>query len=121
MDLWLGPTYISWHFPALVTICEDFFFKKWRTRTAEKWKAKEDKIEEVKKKKGDDELNNTEEQPSFRSWQKPMTCASFSSSSWQQMSSDQTRERSDWQTPVDQSNPDQARERDTWQSCFKWQ
>ena len=103
-DLWLRPTDISWHFHTLVTLCEELF-KKLAFTNSREVEGQGDKIEEVKKKKktekGYDELNNTEGQPSFWSWQKPMTCASFSSSSWQQMSSDQTRERSDWQESAD--------------------
>ena len=51
-------------------------FKNYRSRTSEKWKAKEDKIEEVKKKKtkkGDGGWNDAEWQPSSWSWQQPMT------------------------------------------------
>ena len=66
-DLWLRPTDMSWHFPILITIREESF-KNYRSRTAEKWKAKEDKLEEVKKKnkKVDDEWNDAEWQPSSR-------------------------------------------------------
>ena len=56
-DLWLRPPDLSWHFLVLMTIGEEPF-KNYRSRTSEKWKAKEDKIEETKKhkiKKGDDE------------------------------------------------------------------
>ena len=58
-DLWLRPTDMSWHFPILMTIREEPF-KNHRSRTSEKWKAKEDKIEEAKKqkiKRSDDERN----------------------------------------------------------------
>ena len=48
-DLWLRPTDMSWHLPILITIREEPF-KNYRSRTSEMWKAKEDKIEEVKKK-----------------------------------------------------------------------
>ena len=99
-DLWLRPTDISWHFPILVTIREEPF-KNYRSRTSEKWKAKEDKIEEAKKqkiKRSDDERNYADWQTSSWSRQQPMTWTSSSSSSWQQWSSDQTRERSDWLT-----------------------
>ena len=44
-----------------------------------------------------------------------------SSSSWQQRSSDQMRERSDWQASADWNSSVQARERDSWQSPFKLQ
>ena len=47
-DLWLRPTDMSRHFPILMTIREEPF-KNHRSRTSEKWKAKEDKIEEAKK------------------------------------------------------------------------
>ena len=47
-DLWLRPTDMSWHLPTLMTIREEPF-KNYRSRTSEKWKAKEDKIEEAKK------------------------------------------------------------------------
>ena len=56
-DLWLRPTDMSWHLPILMTIREEPF-KNYRSKTSEKWKAKEDKIEEAKKqkiKKSDDE------------------------------------------------------------------
>ena len=101
-DLSLRPTDMSWHFPILVTIREEPI-KNYRSRTAEKWKAKEDKIEEVKKKKTkrcDDDWNDAEWQPSSWSWQQPTTCAPSLSSSWQQMSSDQTLERSDRQNQL---------------------
>ena len=49
-DLWLRPTNLSWHFPILMTIREESF-KNYRSRTDEKWKAKEDKAEEFKKQK----------------------------------------------------------------------
>ena len=91
-DLWLRPIDMSWHFPNLVTIRQEPF-KRYRSRTAEKWKAKKDKLEEVKKKsteKSDDEWSEAERQLSSCSWQQPTTCAWSSSSSWQQMSSEQT-------------------------------
>ena len=49
-DLWLRPTDLSRHFPVLLTIREEPV-KKYRSRTSEKWKAKEDKAEEFKKEK----------------------------------------------------------------------
>ena len=65
-DLWLRPTDMSWHVPILMTIREEPF-KNYRSRTSEKWKAKEDKVEEAKKKKKTkecaDEWNSVE-------WQK---------------------------------------------------
>ena len=87
-DLQLRPTEESWHFHILVTIREEPF-KNYRPGTAEKWKVKEDKLDEVNKKKtkkSDDEWNDAEWKPSSWSWQQPTTCASSSSSSWQQMS-----------------------------------
>ena len=94
---------MSWHFPVFVSIREEPF-KNYLSRTAEKWKAKEDKIEEVNKKKkkkkkktkkGDDGWNAAKWQPSSWSWQQTATYALSSSSSWQQMRSDHTIERSD--------------------------
>ena len=122
-DLWLRPTDISLHLSILITIREEPC-KNYRSKTSGDWKAKEDKIEEVKKKQtkeGDDEWNDAEWQPSSWSWQQPMTWTSSSSSSWQQWSSDQTRERSEWQSSADWNSPDHTRERDSWQSPFKWQ
>ena len=58
-DLWLRPTDMSWHLPILITIREEPF-KNCRSRTSEKWKVKEDKIEEAKKqkvKRSDEEWN----------------------------------------------------------------
>ena len=110
-DLWLRPTDLSWHFPILMTIPEEPF-KNYRSRTSEKWKAKEDKIEEAKKqkiKRSDDERNYADCQTSSWSWQQPMTWTSSSSSYWQQRSADQTRERSGW------------RSLGSWQSPFSWQ
>ena len=49
-DLWLRPTDMSWHLPILMIIREEPF-KNDRSRISEKWKAKEDKIEEAKKHK----------------------------------------------------------------------
>ena len=98
-DLWLRPTDMSWHLPILMTIREEPC-KNYRSRTSERWKTKEDKIEEAKKqkiKRSDDERNYADWQPLSWSWQQPMSWTSSSSSSWQQCSSDQTRERSDWQ------------------------
>ena len=110
-DLWLRPTDVSWHFPILMTIREEPF-KNNRSRTSEKWKAKEDKIEEAKKQKinrNNDERSDADWQTSSWSWHQPMTWTSSLSSSWQQWSSDQTRERSEW------------RSLGSWQSPFSWQ
>ena len=49
-DLQLRPTDMSWHLPILMTIREEPF-KNFRSRTSEKWRVKEDKIEEAKKQK----------------------------------------------------------------------
>ena len=98
-DLWLRPTDLSWHFPILATIREQPF-KNYRSRTAEGWKAKKDKIEGAKKnktKKDGDEWNNAEWQPSSWSWQQSTICDPSSSSSWQQMSI----ERPHWKQPAD--------------------
>ena len=88
-ELWSRPADMSWHFRILVTIREEPC-KNHRSRAAEKWKAKEDKIEEVQKKKktkkGDDEWIDAEWQPSSWSWQQRAICASSSSSPWQQTS-----------------------------------
>ena len=55
-----------------------------RSRTSEKWREKEDKIEEGNKrtKKVDDEWNGAEWQPSSWSCQQPMTWTSSSSAPW---------------------------------------
>ena len=107
-DLWLRATDLSWHFPILTTIREEPF-KNHRSRTSEKWKAKEDKAEEFKKQKvqkSDDGKSHANWQTSSWSWRQPMTWAS---SSWQQWRSDETRERSQW------------RSLGSWQSPFSWQ
>ena len=52
-DLWLRQTYLSWHFPILITIREESF-KNYRSRTAEKWKAKFEEAKKQKIKKNDD-------------------------------------------------------------------
>ena len=122
-DLWLRPTDVSWHLPILMTIREEPF-KNCRSRTSEKWKAKEDEIEAAKKqkiKRSDGERNFADWQPSSWSWQQPMTWTSSSSSSWQQWGSDQTRERSDLQPSADWSSSDQTRERSGWRSSGSWQ
>ena len=73
-DLWFRPTDMSWHLLILMTIREEPS-RNFRSRISEKWKAKEDKIVEVKKKtkKGDDEWKDAEWQPSSWSLQQPMT------------------------------------------------
>ena len=114
--LWKRRTDLSWHFHILVTIRE-VSVTNYRGRSAEKLKAREDKIEEAKKKTktGDDEW-----QSSSWSWQQATTWASSSSSSWQQWSPDQTRERFDWQT-ADWNSSDQVRKGTAWQSHYLWQ
>ena len=95
--------------------------KNYRLRTAEKWKAKEDKAEEFKKQKmqkNDDGQCNANWQTSSWSCHQPMTWAS---SSWQQWSSDETRERSDWQQSSAWSSSDQTRQRSEWRSSCSWQ
>ena len=107
-DIWLRPTDMSWHLPILMTIREDSF-KNYRSRTSEKWKAKEDNVKEAKKQKiksSDDEWNYADWQPSSWSWRQQKTWTSSSSSSWQQWRSDQSRERSDWQPSADWSSSD---------------
>ena len=76
-DLWFRPTDMSWHFLILMTIREELI-QNFRSKTSEKWKAKEDKIEEVKKKtkKGDDEWKDAKWQTSSWSLQQPMTWTS---------------------------------------------
>ena len=66
-NLWIQPTDLSWHFPILVTIRE-MPFKNYLGKSSEKLKAREEKIEEVKKKtkRGENEGSDTELKPS--SW-----------------------------------------------------
>ena len=59
-DLWIRPTDLSWHFPILGTVREEPL-SNYRLRTAEEWKAKEEKLEEVNKertKKGGGDWND---------------------------------------------------------------
>ena len=120
-DLWIQPTDLSWHFPILVTIRE-MPFKSYRGRSSEKLKAREEKIEEAKKKtkRGEDAWSDTEWKSSSWSWQLPTTWASSSSSSCQQWNPEQTHERSDWQS-ADWNSSDQARKTTAWQTHFLWQ
>ena len=111
-DLRLRPTDLSWHSPIFMTIREKPF-ENYRARSSATFKTKEDKIEEAMKQKthrSNDEWNSAEWQPSSWLWQQPVTWASSSSSSWQQWSSDQTCERSDWQSPADWDSSTQTRE-----------
>ena len=122
-NLWLQPTEMSWHFHILMTIREEFL-KTYRSRSSAKLKTVEDKIEEAKKqktKRSDDEWNYAEWQPSSWSWQQPMTWALCSSCAWPEWSSDQTRERSDWQSPANWSSSDQKSERSGVRSSGSWQ
>ena len=117
-DLWLRPTDLSWHFPTLVTIRE-MPFKTYRGRSSEKSKAGENKIEESNKQKtlknSDEEWNSTRWKYSSWTW-----TTSSSSSAWQEWSSDETRERTKWQS-ADWDSPDQVREVTAWQTHFSWQ
>ena len=65
-------------------------------------------------------FKKSSEQSSSWSWQQPMIWASSSSSAWGEWSSDQTRERSDWQS-ADWNSSDQARKATAWQSHSSWQ
>ena len=105
-DLWIRPTDLSWHFPILLSIREEPL-TIFRAKSSEKLNVKEDNIEEAKKKtkRGDDEWNYADWRPSSWSWQQPMTWASSSSSSLQQWSSDQTRERSGWRSSSSGQSP----------------
>ena len=122
-DLWLRPTDMSWHLPILMTISEEPF-KNDRSRTSEKWKAQEDKIEEAKKqkiKRNDDARSYADWQTSSWSWQQTMTWTSSLSSSWQQWSSDETHERSHWRPSAGSSSSDKTREHSEWRSSVSWQ
>ena len=108
-DLRLRPTDLSWHFLILMTIREEPL-KNYLTRTFEKWKAKVDKAEVFKKlkiQKNDDGQTYTNWHKSSWSWHQPMT---WTSSSWQKWSPDETSERSDLQPSGDWSYSDQTRE-----------
>ena len=113
-DLWIRPTDLSWHFPILVTIRE-LPFRNHRGRSPAKWKAREDKIEEAKKQKTpkseDQEWNSGRWKSSSWTW-----TSSSSSSAWREWSSDQTRERSDWQL-TDWGQLRWARRATAWQSA----
>ena len=110
LELQNRPTDLSWHFPILMTIREEPF-KNYRSRTDEQWKAKEDKAEEFKRQKmqkNDDGQSHANWRASSWSWYQPMT---WTPPSWQQWSSDETRESSDWQPAADWSSSDQTRDR----------
>ena len=117
-DLWLRPTDISWLFPTLMTIREELFLRTFfqgHPRSRRPRRTRSMKIKKKKTKNGDDEWNDAE-----RSWQQPVTLISSSSSTWQPWSSDETCERSAWQSSVDWNSPNHTRERYSWQSRFKW-
>ena len=117
-DLCLRPTDLSWHFPTLVTF-RGMPFKNYRARSPAKLKVREDKTEEAKKQKIpkniDEEWNSTTWKYSSWTW-----TTSSSSSAWQEWSSDETRERTNWQS-ADRDSSDQVREATVWQSHFSWQ
>ena len=117
-DLWLRQTDLSWHFPILLTIRE-MPFKNYRARSPAKLKVREDETEEAKKqkipKKRDEEWNSTRWKYSSWTW-----TTSSSSSAWQEWSSDETRERTNWQS-ADWDSSDQVRKATVWQSHFSWQ
>ena len=85
----VNPSDLSWHFPILVTIRE-LPFKSFRGRSPAKLKAKEDIIEEVKKKKT---LKNRDEDWNPIRWKKSSWM--WTTSSWREWSSDKTCERTD--------------------------
>ena len=69
------PTDLSWHFLIFMTIREELF-KNYRSRTSEKWKAKEDNAGDFKKQKmqkNDDGQSYANWQTSSWSWHQPMT------------------------------------------------
>ena len=104
-DLWLRRTDLSWHLPILMTIREEPF-KNYRSRTSEKWKAKFEEAKKQKIKKNDGR-SYANWQTSSWSWYQLMT---WTPSSWHHLSSDETRERSDWKTSADRSSSGLARE-----------
>ena len=78
-------------------------------------------IEEAKMqmlKKNDGGRSYANLQTSSWSWHQPMT---WTSSSWQLWSSNETRERSDWKTSSDWSSSDSTRERAKCRSSSSWQ
>ena len=93
--------------------------KNYRARSPAKLKVREDETEEAKKqkipKKRDEEWNSTRWKYSSWTW-----TTSSSSSAWQEWSSDETRERTNWQS-ADWDSSDQVRKASVWQSHFSWQ
>ena len=89
ITIFVNPSDLSWHFPILVTIRE-LPFKNFRGRSPAKLKAREDIIEEVKKKKA---LKNRDEDWNPIRWKKSSWM--WTTSSWREWSSDKTRERTD--------------------------
>ena len=110
-DLWIRPTDLSWHFPILVTIRE-LPFRNYHGRSLAKLEARD----EAKKQKT---LKNRKEEWDSARWKQSSWTwtASSSSSAWRESSSDETRERSDWQS-ADWEGSDQTRKVTTWQSHF---
>ena len=110
-DLKLRPTDMSWHLHILMTIREETL-KDNRSRSSEKWKAKEDKIEEAKKqkvKRSDDDWNYADWQPSSWSWQQTNDLDFVFIFILQ-------RGRSDWRPSADWRSSDQTHERSEWRS-----
>ena len=113
-------TDLSWHFPILVTIRE-MPFKNYLGKSSEKSKAREEKIEEVKKKtkRGENEGSDAELKPSSWSWQLQRHGPRLHSSC-QQWTPEQKHEYSDWQS-ADWNSSHQARMTTAWQSHFLYQ
>ena len=77
-DLWIRPADLSWQFPIPVTFRE-MLFRKYRGRSSDELKAKEDKIEEANKQKT---LNNRNEEWDSTRWKQSWTWTTSSSSSY---------------------------------------
>ena len=114
-DPWLRPTDLSWHFPIIMTTREEPFknFQEHPKNARPSSRAKKQKI-----KKNDDGRSYANWQTSSWSWHQPMT---WTSSSWQHKSSNDTRTHSDWKTSSDWSSSDSTRERSKWRSSSSWQ
>ena len=112
--LWIRPTDLSWHFPVLVTIRE-MPFRNYRGRSLAKLEARDEAKKQRTVKKRDEEWDSARWKQSSWTW-----TTSSSSSAWREWSSDETRERSDWQS-ADWDSSDQASKDSTWQSPFSWQ
>ena len=112
--LWIRPTDLSWHFPVLVTIRE-MPFRNYRGRSLAKLEARDEAKKQRTVKKRDEEWDSARWKQS--SW---TSTTSSSSSAWREWSSDETRERSEWQS-ADWDSSDQASKDSTWQSPFSWQ